>query len=748
VTALGFDAFASIELTVRDAPGGSVLFNGETTADTYGYTSWRSYDIGIPDGFWPGFEFTVTDSVQTRVLVVSNIHIQRIDVDAGIVEGIAPPNSLVKLDILRDPLKPWVTTADPSGHWSFDFGATSTIGWTASLVAETTDADGDRTTFYARPPYIYATFPTYVRAYYFLAAASANIQIFDEPGGTLIGAASGGTSEKSGSVTFYIPALGFELESGMLVRVTDGTHTKELIVDGLTIDSLDLDADTLGGSAPPGTTLRVNLTSRETWLYLQTTADGTGRWSLDVAGELDLGAQHFIQVSSIDAENDFTYVWREPPFLYELTLDQGTLTPTFDRETTSYATGVGNSVETITLTASVWTATVTINGEPSGWDTPVEVDLAVGANPIEIVATHTDGLSVITYNLTVTRAAPSLPPPVIILTPPRLTPTLVVTNDDGGTATAEDFTVLLDDEPIEVGTTIIISSGAHTIAVGEANPFYDVEFSAVCSDGTFSAVPGSLVNCTITLDDLPLTAVLGAPLPGAVALIDESLSLIDDAFNLNGQTVVQASSAGAPPEIIVTVPVEALPGDGDITVSVLPANELAIGETPPAGTVLIGGTAYVISITDADGQPVTSFQLPITLSFAVPEGTDVTPLAAYVFDDASGLWVVQPGAIVEGRYVVTPTHLTTYGLFQFQGDGGFANTLPASGTALSVAEGGTFLQLEQALLHAEATSVFIAEAGALIGYVPGAPDFVNEDFVELLGGVIPPGQLLIVVLGS
>jgi hypothetical protein len=90
-----------------------------------------------------------------------------------------------------------------------------------------------------------------------------------------------------------------------------------------------------------------------------------------------------------------------------------------------------------------------------------------------------------------------------------------------------------------------------------------------------------VINCSITIDALPLTSVLGALLPRVDALIDDALNLVDDALNLNRQTVEQASSIGAPHEITVTLPVNALPDISVITVTVLSTNELAIGETPP-----------------------------------------------------------------------------------------------------------------------------------------------------------------------
>ena len=97
--------------------------------------------------------------------------------------------------------------------------------------------------------------------------------------------------------------------------------------------------------------------------------------------------------------------------LSSLTLSAGTLSPTFDAATISYAVSLGNDVASITVTpttnddgASVTVAgTAVTSGTASG-----AIDLTTGvAKAIAIVVTAQDGTATKTYTVTVTRAAPA-----------------------------------------------------------------------------------------------------------------------------------------------------------------------------------------------------------------------------------------------------------------------------------------------------------------------------------------------------
>ncbi|GHT38853.1 hypothetical protein AGMMS49965_03370 [Bacteroidia bacterium] len=86
--------------------------------------------------------------------------------------------------------------------------------------------------------------------------------------------------------------------------------------------------------------------------------------------------------------------------LSSLSVNQGTLTPTFSASTTSYSVNVANSVASITISATANHDAASVAGVGSQ-------SLSVGNNPFNIVCTAEDGTPK-TYTVTVTRAAPTL----------------------------------------------------------------------------------------------------------------------------------------------------------------------------------------------------------------------------------------------------------------------------------------------------------------------------------------------------
>jgi trimeric autotransporter adhesin len=95
--------------------------------------------------------------------------------------------------------------------------------------------------------------------------------------------------------------------------------------------------------------------------------------------------------------------------LNNLTISTGSLAPAFDSQIFSYASAVGNTTTSLTVTATTSdaTATLTINGTPVGSGTPSgPIDLQVGANVITVVVRAQSGLTT-TYTITVARASSS-----------------------------------------------------------------------------------------------------------------------------------------------------------------------------------------------------------------------------------------------------------------------------------------------------------------------------------------------------
>jgi hypothetical protein len=92
--------------------------------------------------------------------------------------------------------------------------------------------------------------------------------------------------------------------------------------------------------------------------------------------------------------------------LASLILSAGTLTPAFATGTTTYAATVSYATAALTVTPTVEdpVATVRVSGIPVTSGSPSQVlALAVGANPIGIEVTAQDGVTRITYIVTVTR---------------------------------------------------------------------------------------------------------------------------------------------------------------------------------------------------------------------------------------------------------------------------------------------------------------------------------------------------------
>ena len=94
--------------------------------------------------------------------------------------------------------------------------------------------------------------------------------------------------------------------------------------------------------------------------------------------------------------------------LANLLISAGNLSPAFSSGTTAYTAAVANNVTSVTVTPvpNNLNATITVNGTTvPGATMSGSINLAVGANTITTVVTAQDGVTVITYTVTVTRAA-------------------------------------------------------------------------------------------------------------------------------------------------------------------------------------------------------------------------------------------------------------------------------------------------------------------------------------------------------
>jgi len=109
--------------------------------------------------------------------------------------------------------------------------------------------------------------------------------------------------------------------------------------------------------------------------------------------------------------------------LTSLTVNHGTLSPTFNSNTTNYTVNVENTVTTITITGKAEDTNATVTGNVTN------APLNVGNNNFTIKVTAQNGTTTKSYNVAVTRAAP--PPP------PQYTITASVEGNVGGAISPE-----------------------------------------------------------------------------------------------------------------------------------------------------------------------------------------------------------------------------------------------------------------------------------------------------------------------
>jgi gliding motility-associated-like protein len=139
-----------------------------------------------------------------------------------------------------------------------------------------------------------------------------------------------------------------------------------------------------------------------------------------VATTTSLPGTYPITVSSVASRNynisytegTLTVLGLTNALLNNLTISTGTLNPVFVSSTTNYTVNVGYSVTTekVTPTASDPNAAITVNGQSVvNGNTSQNIPLIVGPNIITMIVTAQDGITKITYIVTVIRA----PEPVI-----------------------------------------------------------------------------------------------------------------------------------------------------------------------------------------------------------------------------------------------------------------------------------------------------------------------------------------------
>lgn len=178
--------------------------------------------------------------------------------------------------------------------------------------------------------------------------------------------------------------------------------------------------------------------------------------------------------------------------LSNLTINQGTLSPTFASGTTSYSASVAYTVTSINVTPTVnqGNATVTVNGTTTTSGSAQSIPLAVGSNSISVVVTAQDGSTTKTYTLIVNRAAASTDANLsgLAISQGTLTPTFA-SGTTSYSANVSNATTSITLTPTVADSTATVTVNGTAVTSGNA------------SGSIALAVGSNTINTTVTAQD-------------------------------------------------------------------------------------------------------------------------------------------------------------------------------------------------------------------------------------------------------
>lgn len=235
VRAIGWPSGAEVHLTINGQDFGSATVDADEAFFNLG-----SYEIKIGD------LIKVTDGVREKSLLFTFLMVTRIDRDMDILYGVGSPGALVYASASDIWLS---TTADSiTGAWEVDFSGVVDIQTDTEVRAEQPDEDGDSVWFdwQERPIWIEATpEDDTIYGWDWPYGALVTIEVND-PSTPInpdhIESTTVGPSPW-GSTWFVITLQDYDLKSGDIVTVSDGTTTMITIVGDMDADGITDDID-------------------------------------------------------------------------------------------------------------------------------------------------------------------------------------------------------------------------------------------------------------------------------------------------------------------------------------------------------------------------------------------------------------------------------------------------------------------------------------------------------------------------
>ncbi len=279
---------ATITVTIKD--GDTVVFEDtENTHPAGWFVLETDYDILAGD------LVILSDGIMTVEHLVSSLQVTSVDFwGNGTVRGTAAPGSLVEVFIWagwQGPIHELKVIAESNGDWTASFGFP--IGQDQIYVWQM-DQDRNRTVIIRDPLPYFNVFreENRISGSYWEPNSSVTVTIHD--GASLVFEESVNVDEYG----FSLEPGSYQIQPGNLVTVTDGVVTKEHLVTPLTITEINLENNTISGTASPDYFVMVGIGVSGPYVQSLGTQPGpNGVWNLNFDQVWDYGEEKYVDFS-------------------------------------------------------------------------------------------------------------------------------------------------------------------------------------------------------------------------------------------------------------------------------------------------------------------------------------------------------------------------------------------------------------------------------------------------------------------
>jgi hypothetical protein len=283
-----FTANSSVQLTVAEGEN-TTLFDQPVVMDDHGYAEQVFSDFGLV----PGMTITASEAdnpTNTKVLELANLTLGSVDLETNTIAGIAPINT--EFDVYAgydDQMVMVTTTSDGAGLWTASF-TTLSPGMNFNAIIQ--DGDGDQTFAMLAPAYIEAWLDGNRISGNDWPLGDLTLEIFSDGGSPLYSVTQTINQQsddypRRGYVDFDLSGH-LELSAGMKVTMSMGQTIRRTTIMALDAPTIDVDTDTLSGTATTGAHIWACVDTPDGCVYRDATAQGVdGSYVLDYghAGE-------------------------------------------------------------------------------------------------------------------------------------------------------------------------------------------------------------------------------------------------------------------------------------------------------------------------------------------------------------------------------------------------------------------------------------------------------------------------------